>query len=147
MKIFSEKHQELKYFEEVILDIEKERDTLDYCRASIRSCLWNLESPKIEQFDKDWFVKDLRENLYKKEKALAKLEYLKHSKLRAEMFRLNITTTPDRFLDWLDDMKKQKGINNFWKEEQCKEWREDIKKHLNPKKKTEGLASILGVKV
>ena len=45
------------------------------------------------------------------------------------MFRLNITTTPDRFLDWLDGMKKQKGINNFWKEEQYKEWREDIKKH------------------
>jgi len=79
--------------------------------------------------DKDWFVKDLRENLNKKEKALAKLEHLKHSKLRSEMFRLNITTTPDRFLDWLDDMKKQKGINNFWKEEQYKEWREDIKKH------------------
>jgi len=113
MKIFSEKHQELKDFEEVILDIEKERDTLDECRASIQSCLWNLESPKIEQFDKDWFVKDLRENLNKKEKALAKLEYLKHSKLRAEMFRLNITTTPDRFLDWLDDMKKQKGIKNI----------------------------------
>jgi len=68
-------------------------------------------------------------NLNKKEKALAKLEHLKHSKLRSEMFRLNITTTPDRFLDWLDDMKKQKGINNFWKEEQYKEWREDIKKH------------------
>ena len=111
------------------MDIEKERDTLDECRANIQSCLWNLESPKIEQFDKDWFVKDLRENLNKKEKALAKLEHLKHSKLRSEMFRLNITTTPDRFLDWLDDMKKQKGINNFWKEEQYKEWREDIKKH------------------
>ena len=90
MKIFSEKHHELKDFEEIILDIEKERDTLDECRASIQSCLWNLESPKIEQFDKDWFVKDLRENLNKKEKALAKLEYLKHSKLRSEMFRLNI---------------------------------------------------------
>ena len=38
---------------------EKERDTLDYCRASIYSCLWNLENPKIEQCDKDWFVKDL----------------------------------------------------------------------------------------
>ena len=71
MKIFSEKHQELKDFEEVILDIEKERDTLDYCRASIQSCLWNLENLKIEQFDKDWLVKDLRENLNKKEKALA----------------------------------------------------------------------------
>ena len=59
MKIFSKKHQELKEFEEIILDIEKERDTLDWCRASIQSCLWNLENPKIEQCDKDWFVKDL----------------------------------------------------------------------------------------
>ena len=51
MKIFSEKQQELKDFEEVILDIEKERDTLDYCQASIQSCLWNLENPPytIEQ--------------------------------------------------------------------------------------------------
>ena len=113
MKIFSEKHQELKDFEEVILDIEKERDTLDWCRASIRSCLWNLENPKIEQFDKDWFVKDLRENLNKKEKALAKLEYLKHSKLRSEMFRLNIIGSPDSFLKNLDDLKKQKGVDFF----------------------------------
>ena len=129
MKIFSEKHPELKDFEEVILDIEKERDTLDECRANIQSCLWNLESPKIEQFDKDWFVKDLRENLNKKEKALAKLEYLKHSKLRAEMFSLNIIGSPDSFLKNLDELKEKKGINNFWKEEQYKEWREDIKKH------------------
>ena len=129
MKIFSEKHQELKDFEEIILDIEKERDTLDYCHASIQSCLWNLESPKIEQFDKDWFVKDLRENLNKKEKAQTKLEYLKHSKLRSEMFRLNIIGSPDSFLKNLDELKKKKNINNLWKEEQYKEWREDIKKH------------------
>ena len=132
MKIFSEKNQELKDFEEIILDIEKERGTLDECRANIQSCLWNLESPKIEQFDKDWFVKDLRENLNKKEKALAKLEYLKHSKLRAEMFRLNIIGSPDSFLKNLDELKEKKGINNFWKEEQYKKWREDIKK--NPDK-------------
>ena len=129
MKIFSKKNPELKDFEEVILGIEKERDTLDYCRASIQSCLWNLESPKIEQFDKDWFVKDLRENLNKKEKAQAKLEYLKHSKLRSEMFRLNIIGSPDSFLKNLDELKEKKGINNFWKEEQYKEWRKDIKKH------------------
>ena len=29
MKIFSKKHQKLKDFEEIILDIEKERDRLD----------------------------------------------------------------------------------------------------------------------
>ena len=129
MRIFKQNNKELKDFEEIILDIEKERDTLDYCRSSIQSCLWNLENPKIEQFDKDWFVKDLRENLNKKEKALAKLEYLKHSKLRAEMFRLNIIGSPDSFLKNLDELKEKKGINNFWKEEQYKEWREDIKKH------------------
>ena len=129
MKIFSEKHKELKDFEEVILDIEKERGTLDECHASIQSCLWNLENPKIEQFDKDWFVKDLRENLNKKEKALAKLEHLKHGKLRSEMFKLNIIGSPDSFLKNLDELKEKKGINNFWKEKQYKEWREDIKKH------------------
>ena len=58
MRIFKQNNKELKEFEEIILDIEKERDTLDYCRASIQSCLWNLENQKIEQFDKDWFVKD-----------------------------------------------------------------------------------------
>jgi len=47
MKIFSEKNTELKDFEEIILDIEKERANLDWCRASIRSCLWNPESPKV----------------------------------------------------------------------------------------------------
>ena len=132
MRIFKQNNKELKDFEEIILDIEKERDTLDYCRASIQSCLWNLENHKIEQFDKNWFVKDLRKNLNKKEKALAKLEYLKHSNLRAEMFRLNIIGSPDSFLKNLDELKEKKGINNFWKEEQYKKWREDIKK--NPDK-------------
>ena len=50
MKIFIEKNTELKDFEEIILDIEKERDILDKCRASIRSCPWNFENPK-----KDWY--------------------------------------------------------------------------------------------
>ena len=132
MRIFKQNNKELKEFEEIILDIEKERDALDYCRACIQSCLWNLENPKIEQFDKDYFVKDLRENYNKKEKAQAKLEYLKHSKLRAKMFRLNIIGSPDSFLKNLDELKEKKGINNFWKEEQYKKWREDIKK--NPDK-------------
>ena len=51
MRIFKQNNKELKDFEEIILDIEKERDTLDYCHASIQSCLWNLENPPytIEQ--------------------------------------------------------------------------------------------------
>ena len=77
MKIFSEKYHELKDFENIILDIEKERDTIDWCHTTIQSCLWNLEDPKIEQFDKDYFVKGLRENLNQKKKALNKLEYRK----------------------------------------------------------------------
>ena len=129
MRIFKQDNKELKDFEEIILDIEKERNTLDECHASIQSCLWNLEDSKIEQFDKEWFVKDLRENLNKKEKALAKLEHLKHGKLRSEMFRLNIIGSPDSFLKNLDELKKKKNINNLWKEEQYREWREDIKKH------------------
>ena len=129
MKIFSEKHQELKDFEEVILDIEKERDTLDECHASIQSCLWNLESSKIEQFDKDWFVKDLRENLNKKEIAVARLEELKNGDLKIEMRNQNIINSPNGFLQNLEELKKKMGINNFWKEEQYKKWREDIKKH------------------
>jgi hypothetical protein len=67
--------------------------------------------------------------LNKKEKAHTKLEYLKHSKPRSEMFRLNIIGSPDSFLKNLDELKKKKNINNLWKEEQYKEWREDIKKH------------------
>ena len=129
MKIFSGKNPELKDFEEVILDIEKERDTLDECHANIQNCLWNLENPKVERWVIDWCVRDLRENLNKKEEANAKLQYLKYTKLRQQMFMLNMTTNPDKFLDDLDELKKQKGINNLWKEEQYKEWREDIKKH------------------
>ena len=37
MKIFKQDNKELKDFEEIILDIEKEHDTLDYCRASIQN--------------------------------------------------------------------------------------------------------------
>ena len=122
----------LKILKKLFLDIEKERDTLDECHANIQNCLWNLENPKVERWVIDWCVKDLRENLNKKEKANAKLQYLKYTKLRHQMFMLHMTTNPDTFLEDLDRLKKQKGINNLWKEEQYKEWREDIKK--NPDK-------------
>jgi len=42
---------------------------------------------------------------------------------------LHMTINPDRFLEDLDRLKKEKGINNLWKEEQYKEWREEVKKH------------------
>ena len=65
----------------------------------------------------------------KKEKSNVILQYLKYTKLRHEMFKLYMVGTPDTFLEDLDRLKEKNGINNLWKEEQYKEWREDIKKH------------------
>ena len=45
MRIFKQDNKELKDFEEIILDIEKERDTISWCHATIQNCLWNLENP------------------------------------------------------------------------------------------------------
>ena len=63
MRIFKQDNKELKDFEEIILDIEKERDTISWCHATIQNCLWNLENPKVERWVIDWCVRDLRENL------------------------------------------------------------------------------------
>ena len=128
--MFNDKDGKFKRLEKIILDIEKEKHTISWAHTTIQSCLWNLEkSPNLTKFDLELIAKDLRENLNKKEEANAKLQYLKYTKLRQQMFMLNMTTNPDKFLDDLDELKKQKGINNLWKEEQYKEWREDIKKH------------------
>ena len=129
MGMFKNSTKETKEFEKVILEIEKERDTISWADTTIQSCLWNLENPKADRFTIDWCVRDLRENLNKKEEANAKLQYLKYTKLRQQMFMLHMTTNPDRFLEDLDRLKKEKGINNLWKEEQYKEWREEVKKH------------------
>ena len=132
MGMFKNSTKETKEFEKVILEIEKERDTISWADTTIQSCLWNLENPKADRFTIDWCVRDLRENLNKKEEANAKLQYLKYTKLRQQMFMLHMTTNPDRFLEDLDRLKREKGINNLWKEEQYKEWREEVKK--NPEK-------------
>ena len=129
MGMFQNSTKETKEFEKIILEIEKERDTISWADTTIQSCLWNLENPKADRFTIDWCVRDLRENLNKKEEANAKLQYLKYTKLRQQMFMLHMTTNPDRFLEDLDRLKKEKGINNLWKEEQYKEWREEVKKH------------------
>ena len=71
----------------------------------------------------------LRENLNKKEIAVARLDELKNGDLKIEMRHLNIINSPNGFLQNLEEIKKKMGINNFWKEEQYKKWREDIKKH------------------
>ena len=129
MGMFKNSTKETKEFEKIILEIEKERDTISWADTTIQSCLWNLENPKADRFTIDWCVRDLRENLNKKEEANAKLQYLKYTKLRQQMFMLHMTTNPDRFLEDLDKLKEEKGINNLWKEEQYKEWREEVKKH------------------
>ena len=132
MGMFKNSTKETKEFEKIILEIEKERDTISWADTTIQSCLWNLENPKVDRFTIDWCVRDLRENLNMKEEANAKLQYLKYTKLRQQMFMLHMTTNPDRFLEDLDKLKEEKGINNLWKEEQYKEWREEVKK--NPEK-------------
>ena len=130
MTIFNDKDGKLKKLTKIILDIEKEKDTIDWAISSINSCLWNLEgNPKLEMHDREWIVKDLRENLNKKEIAVARLEELKNGDLKIEMRYLNIINSPNGFLQNLEEMKKKMGINNFWKEAQYKKWDEDIKKH------------------
>ena len=130
MTIFNDKDGKLKKLTKIILDIEKEKDTIDWANATINSCLWNLEgNPKLEMHDREWIVKDLRENLNKKEIAVARLEELKNGDLKIEMRHLNIINSPNGFLQNLEEMKKKMGINNFWKEAQYKKWDEDIKKH------------------
>ena len=129
MGMFKNSTKETKEFEKVILEIEKERDTISWADTTIQSCLWNLENPKADRFTIDWCVRDLRESLNKKEKSNVILQYLKYTKLRHEMFKLYMVGTPDTFLEDLDRLKEKNGINNLWKEEQYKEWREEIKKH------------------
>ncbi len=129
MGMFKNSTKETKEFEKVILEIEKERDTISWADTTIQSCLWNLENPKADRFTIDWCIRDLRESLNKKEKSNVILQYLKYTKLRHEMFKLYMVGTPDTFLEDLDRLKEKNGINNLWKEEQYKEWREDVKKH------------------
>ena len=127
--MFKNSTKETKEFEKVILEIEKERDTISWADTTIQSCLWNLENPKADRFTIDWCIRDLRESLNKKEKSNVILQYLKYTKLRYEMFKLYMVGTPDTFLEDLDRLKEKNGINNLWKEEQYKEWREEVKKH------------------
>ena len=52
MGMFKNSTKETKEFESIILDIEKERDTISWCHATIQNCLWNLENPKVERWVK-----------------------------------------------------------------------------------------------
>jgi hypothetical protein len=81
MGMFQNSTKETREFEKIILEIEKERDTISWAHSTIQSCLWNLENPKGERWGIDWCVRDFRENLNKKEEANPKLQYFKYTKL------------------------------------------------------------------
>ena len=130
MGMFQNSTKETKEFEKIILEIEKERDTISWADTTIQSCLWNLENPKADRFTIDWCVRDLRENLNKKEEANAKLQYLKYTKLRQQMFMLHMTTNPDRFLEDLDRLKEEKGINIFGRKSNIKSGGKKLKNIL-----------------
>ena len=129
MGMFNNSTKETKEFESIILDIEKERDTISWCHTTIKSCLWNLENPKVEQWVIDWCVRDLRENLNKKEEAQAKIMELQYSTLKVEMGILNLGSQTHALLRQVEDMKKKAGINNLWKHEEDKRLNEHFKKH------------------
>ena len=58
--MFQNSTKETKEFEKIILEIEKERDTISWAHTTIQSCLWNLENPKVERWVIDWCIRDLR---------------------------------------------------------------------------------------
>ena len=53
MGMFQNSTKETKEFEKIILEIEKERDTISWAHTTIQSCLWNLENPKADRFTID----------------------------------------------------------------------------------------------
>mgnify|MGYP000355524084 CR=1 FL=1 len=88
-------------FKKIILEIEREINTIEWADATIQSVLWSLEVNKeIKGDDKNWMVNDLRQNLNKKEKALATLNYLKQEKLQKEMKRWLVSSTIRMCIGW-----------------------------------------------
>ena len=55
--MFQNSTKETREFEKIILEIEKERDTISWAHSTIQSCLWNLENPKVERWVIDWCVR------------------------------------------------------------------------------------------
>ena len=130
MNLFGDKGGKFKRLEKIILDIEKEKYTIDWAHSTIQSCLWNLEAnPKLEKFDLEMIAKDLRENLNKKEEAQAKITDLQYSTLKVEMSILNLGNQTHALLRQVEEMKKKAGINNLWKHEEDKRLNEHFKKH------------------
>ena len=60
----------LKELENIVFEIERLKDTIDWAHSTIQSCLFNLEGGKgLKESDVKMFAVDIRENLNKKEKA------------------------------------------------------------------------------
>ena len=112
------------------MDIEKQKHIIDRTFAFIQSTLISLEaSEKLEGEEKDYLIKDLREKLNEKEKATATLTYLKYKKMRDEMQKLKMHGGPDDYLENLEKIKKEAGIDNLYKSYEDKKSLERIKKH------------------
>ena len=86
-------------------------------------------SNELEGEEKDWLIKDLREKLNEREKATATLTYLKYKKMRDEMQKLKMHGGPDDYLENLEKIKKEQGIDNLYKSYEDKKTLDRIKKH------------------
>ena len=96
----------------------------------IQSTLISLEAnEKLEGEEKDWLIKDLREKLNEREKATATLTYLKYKKMRDEMQKLKMQGGSDDYLENLEKIKKEQGIDNLYKSYEDKKTLDRIKKH------------------
>ena len=67
--------------------------------------------------------------LNEKEKATATLTYLKYKKMRDEMQKLKMHGGPDDYLENLEKIKKEAGIDNLYKSYEDKKSLDRIKKH------------------
>ena len=122
-----------KILNTIIMDIEKQKHILDRTFAFIQSTLISLEAnEKLEGEEKDWLIKDLREKLNEREKATATLTYLKYKKMRDEMQKLKMHGGPDDYLENLEEIKKEQGIDNLYSNYKDRETLDQIIK--NPEK-------------
>ena len=104
---------------------------LTHMAEGIRACGDNpiMVNEKLEGEEKDWLIKDLREKLNEREKATATLTYLKYKKMRDEMQKLKMHGGPDDYLENLEKIKKEAGIDNLYKSYEDKKSLDRIKKH------------------
>ena len=130
MQLKDDKH---KVLNSIIMDIEKQKHIIDRSHSFIQSTLITLEiSKKLEGEEKDYLIKDLREKLNEKEKASATLVYLKYTKMKNEMKKLEMHGGPDDYLENLEKIKKEQGIDNLYSNYKDRETLDQIIK--NPEK-------------